>query len=281
MIKENLYEPFEIVVKELDACVKKAHEHSFFELVYIISGTGEQCINKNRFAYHQGHMFLITPEDCHSFDIKTRTQFVFIRFNDIYIKNSTMQVESVKKLEYILHNANHQAGCILKTQTDKLLVKPVVEGIIREYANRDLYNRELIHQLVNTLIVIVARNIAKFLPDQVSEQSSQKAVDIIQYIQTHIYEPEKLTAETVSKHFGISSSYLGRYFKSHTAETMQDYITRYKLRLIENRLKHSDLRIGEIAREFSFTDESHFHRFFKKNMGVGPTVFRKALNMDT
>ena len=30
-------------------------------------------------------MFLITPQDCHSFDIHTTTKFFFIRFNDIYI----------------------------------------------------------------------------------------------------------------------------------------------------------------------------------------------------
>jgi AraC family L-rhamnose operon transcriptional activator RhaR len=267
-------------LKELDECPKKEHEHNFFELVYILSGTGEQCINKNRFSYHEGHMFLITPEDCHSFDIRARTKFVFLRFSNIYIKNSRLQAESVKRLEYILHNANHQPGCILKNQTDKLLVKPVVEGIIREYLNRDLYNKELVHQLVNTLIVIVARNIAKFSPDKVNEQSAQKVLDIVQYIQSNIYEPEKLTAQIISRHFGLSPSYLGRYFKNQTEETMQDYITSYKLRLIENRLKHSDLRIGEIAQEFSFTDESHFHRFFKKNKGIGPTVYRKSLNMD-
>jgi AraC family L-rhamnose operon transcriptional activator RhaR len=276
MVKENLYEPFEIVFKELDECPKKEHEHNFFELVYIISGTGKQCINKNKFAYHAGHMFLITPEDCHSFDIETKTQFFFLRFNNIYIKNSTLQQESIQKLEYILHNANHQPGCILKTQSDKTLVAPMVQAMVREHLNHDVYNRELIHQLVNTLIVIVARNIAKSLPDQINDQSDEKVLNIIQYIQSNIYEPGNITADKVSQHFNISSSYLGRYFKRHTHETMQDYIMRYKLRLIENRLLHSDLRIGEIAREFSFTDESHLHRIFKKYRGVSPSGFRKA-----
>lgn len=76
---------FEISVKELEESPLKEHEHTFFELVYILSGTGLQCINNNKFDYHEGHMFLITPQDCHSFDIHTTTKFFFIRFNDIYI----------------------------------------------------------------------------------------------------------------------------------------------------------------------------------------------------
>lgn len=85
MKKENLHQPFEISVKELEESPLKEHEHTFFELVYILSGTGLQCINNNKFDYHEGHMFLITPQDCHSFDIHTTTKFFFIRFNDIYI----------------------------------------------------------------------------------------------------------------------------------------------------------------------------------------------------
>lgn len=86
MIKENLYEPFSIAYKTIDACPKLAHQHRFFELIYIISGTGKQCINKNSFSYRAGHMFLITPEDCHSLDVETTTKLFFLRFNDIYLK---------------------------------------------------------------------------------------------------------------------------------------------------------------------------------------------------
>lgn len=86
-IKRDLktYTQNEISVKELEESPLKEHEHTFFELVYILSGTGLQCINNNKFDYHEGHMFLITPQDCHSFDIHTTTKFFFIRFNDIYI----------------------------------------------------------------------------------------------------------------------------------------------------------------------------------------------------
>lgn len=277
MIKENLHEPFSIVYKTLDECPKEGHQHNFFELVYIISGTGRQCINQNKFSYHAGHLFLITPEDCHSFDVETATEFFFLRFNDIYIKNGTLLAENIPRLEYILHNANHQPGCILKSQTDKGLVKPMVEAIIREQQNRDVYNQELVQQLVNTLIIVVARNIAKYLPVEIKTAQEEKAMDILQYIQGNIYYPEKLKAGHISSNFGISNAYLGRYFKKHTNETMQQYITSYKTKLISHRLQFSDKRINEIAYEFGFTDESHLNKYFKKQRGSSPKEFRKLV----
>ncbi|MBA9072712.1 AraC-like DNA-binding protein [Flavobacterium gossypii] len=279
MRKENLHQPFSITYVTLDVCPKQEHTHTFFELVYIISGTGKQCINQNKFSYFAGHMFLITPEDCHSFEIETTTEFLFLRFNDIYIQNGGLPTENIKRLEYILQNANHQPGCILKNQIDKSLVKPMVDAIVRESINADLFNKELIHQLVNTLIIIVARNIAKYLPEQVNTSTEEKAMDILQYIQSNIYHPEKLKAENISTKFGISNAYLGKYFKRHTNETMQQYIATYKTKLIEHRLQFSDKRINEIADEFGFTDESHLNKFFRKQKGSSPKVYRKTIRM--
>lgn len=62
MKRENLHQPFEISFSELDESLLKEHEHTFFELVYILSGTGIQWINNNMFPYHDGHLFMITPE---------------------------------------------------------------------------------------------------------------------------------------------------------------------------------------------------------------------------
>ncbi|RAW01116.1 AraC family transcriptional regulator [Pseudochryseolinea flava] len=275
MTKESLYEPYEIVFSTVDQCDKPGHKHSFFELVYVRSGTGVQCINDNKFSYRENHMFLLTPEDCHSFDITSPTEFFFLRFNDIYLKTAHFQPSDIQRLEYILQNANHQPGCILKNQPDKLLVRPIIEAIAREHLNHDFYNHQLVQQLVNTLIIVVARNIARYLPEKIDVHTDEKAIDIVNYIQNNIYFPEKIRSEAVSNHFGISENYLGKFFKKHTQETMQQYIVNYRTRLIESRLRHSDKRITEIANELGFTDESHLTKFFKKQRGISPTQFRK------
>ncbi|MCF0056318.1 AraC family transcriptional regulator [Dyadobacter sp. CY356] len=281
MQKEILHAPYVIKYETLDVCPKPEHAHSFFELVYVRSGTGLQCINKSSFAYRAGHLFLLTPDDCHSFDIQTTSQLFFLQFNDIYIKNNGIVAENVKRLEFILQNANHQPGCIFRNKDDKMLVGPIIEAIIREHETRDIYNQELIHQLVNTLIIIIARNIAKFLPEKVNMATEEKAIDVLQYIQNNIYYPEKLKAENVSGHFGISNSYLGRYFKKHTGETMQEYISSYKTKLIQHRLKFSDKRLNEISDEFGFTDISHLNKYFINQTGSSPAAYRISVRNES
>lgn len=279
MVIQNIYQPFEIVYKKADTC-PNAHQHNFFELVYIMGGTGKQCINKNKFDYHQGHFFLLTPQDCHSFDVETRSKFFFLRFHDVYLK--TLREKDnynwIQRLEFIFHNASHLPGCILKNNSDKLLVQAVVESILREKENEDIFHKELVQQLVNTLLTIVARNIAMNVPEKLKKKGTDEiALKMVGYLHQHIYNPEMLRAEQISSEFGISLNYLSEYFKKHTGETLQQYITNYKMRLVETRLQHSSMRISEIAYELNFTDESHLNKMFKKHKGVNPSDYRKSV----
>jgi len=123
----------------------------------------------------------------------------------------------------------------------------------------------------------VARNIEMFMPEAFTKDNKEeKALDIIQYIHANIYDPERLKAEHISGAFGISLAYLGRYFKKQTGKTMQDYIANYRLKLVENRLLHSTVRLSEIVDELGFSDESHLNKFFRKHRGVNPSEFRKV-----
>jgi AraC-like DNA-binding protein len=280
MVKDHLRQPFELVLKEyLDICPRGLHTHTFFELIYIVGGTGKQSINEIELDYQPGNLFLVAPNDTHIFKIEAATQFFFIRFNNVFVKSSKKEDDLIQRLELILQNARHEPGSILKNEVDKTSVVHLMEILINEHLHHDLYHKELVAQLVNTLLVVIARNISQAFPEKIDETSEQKVVDILQYIQTNIYYPEKLRAGQISNHFGIAENYLGSYFKKHANESLQQYILNYKLKLIENRLLHSSMRITEIADEFGFTDKSHLNRIFKKYRRMSPTSFKKSLRL--
>ncbi|SNR53966.1 AraC family transcriptional regulator [Flavobacterium sp. ov086] len=277
MTNNNLYHPFEVDFKELEQFPKTIRRNNFFELIYIVDGTGTQIINNNKFQYRKGNLFLVTPQDVHSFEISTLTKFFFLRFNEYYIKTNSQngQSETVLRMEYILQNASHRPGCILKNKIDKPLIGSLVESIINEQSNQQIYHQKITEQIVNAIITVVARNIALKLPKNIKETTGEMVLEILHYIQENIYDPKQLKANIISEHFNISLHYLGKYFKKQTGETLQEYISNYKLRLIEARLLNSDMRINEIADELHFSDESHLNKVFRKHKGINPSEFRK------
>ncbi|MRX39468.1 helix-turn-helix domain-containing protein [Flavobacterium sp. LC2016-23] len=277
MNDKNLYLPFEVDFKEFEQFPKIDRKNNFFELIYVVDGTGIQIINNNKFQYQKGNLFLVTPQDVHSFEILTPTKFFFLRFNEYYIKTNSKNghEETILRMEYILQNASHRPGCILKNKRDKPLIALLIESIISEQLNQQIYRQKITEQIVNTIITVVARNIALKLPKNIKESTGEMVLEILHYIQENIFNPKELKSDKISVHFNISLHYLGKYFKKQTGETLQEYISNYKLRLIEARLLNSDMRINEIADELHFSDESHLNKVFRKHKGMNPSEFRK------
>ncbi|TDW96168.1 AraC family transcriptional regulator [Dinghuibacter silviterrae] len=280
MLVHNLYKPFEIEYLEIETCPVNEHRHTFFELIYTFFGKGVQHVNQQTLNYYPDNMFLLFPQDVQHFICTEKTGFLFIRFNEVYLTSQKPRDDRgglgdwAAKMEYIFHNTPHLPGCILREQADKPLVRALLEAIRRESAEDRSLHREVLQQLINTLLTIVARNIS--LLGQ--EERQGRGQDLVGYIHQHIYDPERLKAGALAAHFHISLNYISEYFKKQTGESLQQYITRYKLKLVETRLQYSDLRINEIVSELGFTDESHLNRLFKKYRGMSPSAFRRQIH---
>jgi len=247
-----------------------------------MNGEGTYHVNSNKFPYRSDNLFMVMPmEDHHTTVVKT-TAFLFIRFNKIFLEGQKAVDQKsemgswIKKLEFIFRNTNSMNGCIVRNTQDKPLVRSLTAAILQEHLNNQTLHKELMQQLINTLLTIVARNISLHHLDGKNKASKNISFDLIQYIHHNIYSPEKLKAESIASHFNISLNYISEYFKKHTGENLQQYIINYKLSLVEIRLNHSDMRLNEIAFELGFTDESHLTRIFKKYRGINPTEYRKT-----
>jgi len=269
---KNLYEPFALELLETDTYVARKHKKTFFEMVFILEGDGVQTINQNTLPYSANKLFLIFPNDSHGFEVHHTTRFFFIRFNEHYLQNQGK--EWIRKMELIFYRHNHSPGCILKNIADKPLIRSLVEALVLEISDSKLNPDEVVGQLINTIITIAARNISLQYQHN-GFPATHSPSSLVYYVQENIFNPERLKATEIAASFNVSPTYISEYFKKQSGENLQQYIINYKIKLMETRLLFTDMRIGEIAEEFGFTDESHLHRIFKKYKGTSPSAFRK------
>jgi AraC-like DNA-binding protein len=273
MKKRSLTKLVEVSHVRHNQCVYPV-QLTFFQIVYVILGSGSLYINKNKIDYYQGNLMLLTPNDEYRFDIESPTEFLLVKFSRKYVNDYPWK--NINCIECVLYHASHVFGCVLQNDPDKPVVKHIADALLHETANNDIYSEDAILHFVNALIAIVARNLTKIKSDYVKTNSDHKIHSIIDYIQTNIYLPYKLRTNIIAEKFGLSETYLGSYFKRMSGNTLSSFIALYKLRLIEHKLKFSDMRINEIVAEFEFTDESHLNKFFKKHKGVSLTKYRKG-----
>lgn len=275
MARENIYQSLEVFYEKIDQCPLKDRQFNFFELVYVISGIGDHVVNGNRISYSAGDLFLITPNDCHGFNLNGICEFMVIRFGENYIRE--YQWKSIDHIECLLYYASHLSGTVLANNDDKMMVSLLMRNLQQATEHQSVYNEDLTRHLVNAVIVIAARNIAITKPQNISPNADSRILQILDYIQEHIRQPGLLKVEVIAQKFGLSSTYLGSYFRKQCNESIQQYISSYRIRLIEHRLRFSDKRVHEIADEFGFADESHINKFFKRHKGRSLKAYRIAV----
>jgi AraC family L-rhamnose operon regulatory protein RhaS len=274
------YDPFDIYSFEVAEWPHPVHKHTYCEIIFIRGGAGRHFINSNCFDYQAGDVFLLGPEDYHYFEITQSTRFCYIRFTGSFITASANTKEKHWRamLEHMLRAPYQAGGSIMKGEEDKKQLYHLLEVLLYEYDNKHHHAYEMVvDSLLKVMLSIISRNLLRQDHLAVAGQPNAASLEsLLHYIRTNIYSPEKLRIDTIAAHFSYSKNYLSPYFKKQTGESLQLYILKHKLSLIESRLRYSSTSLSEIAHEFGFTDLSHLYKLFKKYYGLAPRDYRAA-----
>ncbi|MEN7551675.1 AraC family transcriptional regulator [Rapidithrix thailandica] len=280
MKHKQLYQPFEVQVSDMECWKERPLIYHFFEIVQILEGKGMRTTNQNRFPYQKGSIFLFTPLDCRGFEIETTTRFCSIRFSEAFLgqcKNSQDRDRIdrwLKQLEHIFFHHNRFRELLIQQPGDCRMVSSLIGNLVDEYAQKQSYHEENLQHFVTLILNILSRNVST-ASNEVKVGPEPLVNKMLLHIRQHIHRPEKLKISYLASHFHLSENYVSEYFRKFTGESLKQYITHYKIGLVQQRLMHSALTVSQIADELGFTDESHLSKQFKKYKGLSPLEFRK------
>lgn len=89
------------------------------------------------------------------------------------------------------------------------------------------------------------------------------------------YGDGTLSLKGLAAQWHISAAYLGKLFKEQTGEYFNDYLLRIRIEEAKRLLLGSRLRMGEIASEVGFSNQSYFNKMFRKSCGISPAEYRR------
>lgn len=174
-----------------------------------------------------------------------------------------------------------------------LFVGPVLEENIREEAVVSLaepFFGESDRELLRRRIALVCRGsqekiescvrLASIFAEYISShhlvlpQARGLGQQIKDYIRTNL--GEKITLSKLSKALHCSTVTLTEGFRREYGMTIMEYVGQERIHLAKELLRDGDYSIREIAEQCGFPDAEYFSRFFRAQVGVSPSEWRKS-----
>jgi AraC-like DNA-binding protein len=253
------------------------HSHTYYELIYIVSGQGVHRLNDNLLDYTEGDLFVLSPDDTHHFDIHSTSHFIFIKFTDSYFsskKNLYTDDMLTNTPEQFMREKLLKENVLELDEPCRTILKNTVNNITAYNCRKDIASSPIVFFQVLSIFGLIKEALAKMQGEVQSLGVDNKQV--ISYIHQNIYNPADIQIKAIAGHFNIAPTYFSAWFKRNFKMTYRDYVNNLRTKLIEQRIKNRNMPIKQIAHEFGFTDESHLSNYFKKRNNIKPSAFGKG-----
>lgn len=264
---------------ELEEWPYETHTHNFYELILVNEGCGIHHLNDTSFNFSESDIFLLTPEDHHSFELHSFTRFTYIKFTEQIFdeKPDWNGSDWLKKVERILFRPNTIPESIIADTSDREMMFVLAEKLKTEFTQPGLYSRQLMLELFGAILTLIVRHLSRrnYEDSRVTHEEKSRLSDILAFIRQHIGNPEKITQQRIASEFHLSHNYVSTYLRKHTGMGLRQMITQTRLKTAERLLRQSTLTISQIAGNLGFTDASHMNKAFRKYRGMNPSEYRK------
>ncbi|WP_165822328.1 helix-turn-helix domain-containing protein [Paenibacillus montanisoli] len=164
------------------------------------------------------------------------------------------------------------------------VINTILKSLFEMYSN-NAFHREKYPDVIALLkfetveeLELQVRRVWQDILQGMKENSDRNSADlktrIIAYIQKHCCNPD-FSVQLLAEHIGVSSSYISRYFKEQTGQSISDHVNHLRIKQAESFLLASEESLQNIVHKVGYYDVSSFIRKFKSLSGVTPGEFRK------
>lgn len=252
--------------------VKYPHRHDFFEVLYLLKGSGFHVIDSNKYEIKPPCVFFMSPGQAHKLELSNDIEgYIFIFTSDFYLLNRSNQNSLIEfPFFYTIHQDN--PPLLLENESDIRFLETLFRQSIAETKQTDDFTIELLRSILDLILTTCT---ARY---QVNENMVNKGKgQILVKRFFHLVEENNLKNLSLSDYagmIGVTANHLTQTVKLLTGKTSSQIIKAKQLLEIKRLLVHTNLNVSEIANQLNFEDQSYFTKFFKRETGLTPLQYR-------
>lgn len=241
------------------------HKHSFFEICYVLQGSGDYQDGDQRYPLRAGTMFCSRPGITHQITSKPGMYLLFVAFE---LDESLCSEEILGRFHQLLE-CQHVCRYDMDNSPTVLLWRAL---LLSEKTGTGLPADAwsvTAHTLLSSLPAVFIGTQDKAAPLQGRHHVLSRAK---LYIRDNLDQP--LSLSILSDYLNVSNRHLSRLFAQGIHESFHQHVRKERIRRAVELLKQREVTIKEIASLTGFATVHSFTRAFTTEIGIPPGRFR-------
>ncbi len=259
-----------------DHPVEFIHAHEGMEFLYVHEGMGQLILNGRQYRIEPHMLLFYQPFQIHSFNMDIPYTRTLLKIKLPLDERFAALFPSIHAfISSLIHLQPEEQVFLLNERQDLELVSQfrLLDETLALTPQSDR-RQHFYSFLAPFLSYLQTRIIAgSHLPGQPLQPRASRHIEIVMdWLEQHYQEPFQL--EKLSSEIHLSASYLSRMFRSHTGNTITEYINKKRLEEASLLLLTTSLPVSQISRKVGYADVTYFCRIFKKRYGTVPLHYR-------
>jgi len=247
------------------------HRHSFYHLLFFSEGGGKHTIDFNHFDVKPYQIYFMVPGQVHSWDFDGHVDGYVVNFSSSFFQSFLLKSEYLSSFSFF--NGITLESVIDLQDSVQQPVLSLFEKLIAESQQHTVLKDDMLRVLLLQIFIMIQQSISSNKQRSTPFQANPILTNFQKLIEKNYLEI-RLPSE-YAELLNITPNHLNALCKEHlgtqAGEVIRDRVVLEAKRLLVN----LGLSVSEIAYKLNFNDNSYFTKFFKKEAGMSPEVFRR------
>ena len=249
---------------------KTFHNHDYFEILTILSGSLIHICNNTKTVVTEGEVLLIQPAVTHCFsdDNGNKAEHINIAmkpeiFSEAcgYLNNDLLNLILLDKNSYFSFKLN-------VSQFD------VISKMLKEAVGIKNYNEK--KPLLKTIIIMLLEYFVLTKSKIVYDDHPEWLKNLLMIMKNP--ETWDMNIKELSSLTYFSHEHLSRLFKKHMGTNLVKYLAQLKMEYASHMLTSTNYPITYIASKVGYNNSSNFTKVFKEFTGFTPREYKAKIN---
>ncbi|WP_229203257.1 AraC family transcriptional regulator [Dyadobacter jejuensis] len=244
----------------------RPHGHKdYLEMIFLTEGAGLHHIDLHTFTVTPNHLYFVLPGQIHSWELTEIPKGYVIMFQKDFLLETNLYEWLFQKFPQPLQNCYNLSPMLAD-----------FVSIFNQMEQEHLHEQAHYHEIIQALVILLFSKLRRLDSSSWGSITSNTIQQFFMLLSERYHEQKDV--QTYADLLNITSRTLNNACKKYLNKTASEVISEKILQEAKKRLLYSDANLADIAFELNFTDPSHFNKFFKRQTGVLPGVYRKGIS---